>query len=199
MKNRSLKWNNLGFSLIEMIVAVLIMAIVAGAAIFAVGALSSTETKAASTRITDALKQTRTSAMALTNANHVVDIYTTTDVYAKFYTTGNTSYVDICTGDGVSTETKLFERKIGTGLSVEFYYDDSGVLKKINDNETDVVYIYFKKSTGGIASIMKVKEDGSGVLRKTELKQIKVANKGNSSSTKNLIVVGLTGRCYIDE
>lgn len=198
MKNKSL--NDKGFSLIELIVAVLIMAIIAGAAIFAYSSLFATEIKAASLRVTDCMKQAKTNAMALANDLRSAGTYYETDIYAKFYVSDDSQYISICSGTGLDTDTVLFDNKVGDGVRTQFCkVKPSGDLEPVNENDSDKVFVYFKKSTGGIAGFKVVSASG-GTSRylSSELKVIKVSNEAKSKSL-NVIMVDITGRCYIDE
>ena len=188
MKNKSL--NNQGFSLIELIIAILIMAIVAGAAIITVSSVSSTETKAAATKISDVMKQARTDTLAL--ENHP-DAAGRSSIFVKIYSKESVVYADVCLREESGTITTRFSRKIGKGIKLGFL---EGATQKASVG-SDEVYIYFKKSTGGIAKI----EVKTATENKFEdgINTIKVANASTDSVFTNLIIVNVTGRCYIDE
>ncbi len=200
MKNKSLLKSNKGFSLVEMIVAVLIMAIVAGAAIVAFSSVFSTEVKAAANKVADALKQTRTSAMALENKTIALGAFSRTNVYAKFYNQDDTLYIDVCT-DIDGSEKTLYSSKIGGGIKAQFFVvGDDGTVDTAPkaDTDTDSVKIYFKKSTGGVAGLFKSGTGGSEDLI-NKIKMIKISSSSNSSIYKDMVLVGITGRTYIDE
>ncbi|MCR5205805.1 MAG: prepilin-type N-terminal cleavage/methylation domain-containing protein [Lachnospiraceae bacterium] len=220
MKNKS-QMNNKGFSLVEMIVTVLIMAIIAGAAIVAFASVYSTEVKAAAMKVADALKQARADAMALENENISHGAFQTTNVYSRFYIKDETLYIDICTDATETGEPKvLYSSKIGKNLKADFYTVSGGVastdpIVSIN-SETDgtgssalktSAKIYFKKSTGGIAGIAKIEnyteeETGSDVTYEdlgNHVNLIKIVSTSNASLYKDMVLVDITGRCYIDE
>ncbi len=197
MKNNLFK-DDKGFSLIELIVAVLIMAIIAGGAIYAFSSVYSTEVKAGATKVCDALKQARTSALALENHNQDMSGYVATEVYAKFYSKDDVLYVDVCSKPFTGTETVYYTEKIGSGMKATFQKvkDDGSLDTWTADTSTSKnIYVYFKKSTGGISGVRKVDPGDDG---KTSVKLIKLENTKTGLS-KNLILVDLTGRCYVED
>ncbi len=185
MKKNSL--NNKGFSLVELIVAVLIMAIISGAAIATFGFSNGMKAKAAAKAIMDVMKQTR--AEALGRENKPAD--DKTNVYAKFYTDDGAIFVDVCTNISGS-ESVLFHESICSDLFRVHFYDDSSNL--IADVGDDTVYVYFLKSTGGVASV----QNGTD-LPVTNVQMIKVVDSSGSNDYQDMILVSLTGRCYLDE
>ena len=185
--------DNKGFSLIELIVAVIIIAIISGGSIMAFGSVFSNKITAACEAIQDGLKQTRVDALGLENAS--VSGTVKTGVYAKFYHKDSAIYIDVCSMNG-ATESVLHSRMIcSDGHSLEFYenYNDDSPVKTINSSYTDTygVRIYFKKSTGGIAGA-----ELSSSASKDKIECIKVV--GPSGEKKEVVLVKITGRSYLN-
>lgn len=187
------KINNKGFSLIELIVAVIIIAIISGGSIMAFGSVFSNKVTAACEAVQDGLKQARVDALGLENKNITAN---KTGVYAKFYHKDSAIYVDVCVKNSdAETEAVLHTRKVcDDSHSLEFYhkYDDTVAIKTINDSYTDSygVRIYFKKSTGGVAGA-----ELSSSVTKDRIDCIKVV--GPSGEKKDVIIVKITGRSYL--
>ncbi len=203
MKNKLFE-DDKGFSLIELIVAVLIMAILAGGAIYAFSSVYSTEVKAGASKVCDALKQARVEAMALENYEYPMTGYKSTNVYARFYTSDNVLYIDVCKNptpaDGGSTATVLYTEKIGSGMKAYFQTvkADGTIDASLMDTGSNNVYVYFKKSTGGVAGVEKRSSSDAPSGGSNEIKNIKLENTKTGLS-KNLILVGVTGRCFVDD
>ena len=187
--------NNKGFSLIELIVAVIIIAIISGGSIMAFGSIFSNKVTVACEAIQDGLKQARIDALGLENCN-ITDTLKTT-IYAKFYHKDSAIYIDVCsnkTGNDTD-EIVLHTRKIcDDSYSLKFYenFNDTSAIKTIDESYTGAVKVYFKKSTGGVSGI---EYSVSNILAKTEV--IRVVGPG-AANTKDVILVKITGRSYIE-
>ncbi len=201
MKN-SLYRNNKGFSLLEMVVAVLIMAIMAGAAIVAFNSVYNAQTSAASRVIADGMKQTRTKALGLvntTNANNV------SNVYAKFYKSGSSYFIDVCSNYGGSETVFSSEKICSDRLNIRFCNVSGATVTDLvtvgdGTGTEPIVRVYFRKETGGISLIVKTDNygnfsDSDAVLANN----IRVINPNNTSEYRDIIMVDITGRCYVDE
>ena len=195
MKKRSVM-NDKGFSLVEMIVAVLIMAIIGGLAVVAFGSIFKLEPDAAARKVSDSLKQARVNALGLSNKTDTAT--KTTDVCAKLFTEDSRLHVDVNTcyfknESGVSKRSyeTIFEQEIGSdSLQIELYKKDGNKIATVG---SDVAYIYFKKETGGVESV-----EVSGT-KYTDVCKIRVVNSSATSNYSDLILVNLTGRCYTDD
>ncbi len=203
MKKHSI--NNKGFSLIELIVVVLIMAIISGGAIWAIGSVFSTQAKAAGKSVADAMKQVRIYALGRENKT----VGDETEVFAKFYKKGKTLYVDICEmvdgyieqDDGTkvpgSVEHVIREQQIsGVNYNVEFYKRGASSPEFVVDSEETAVNVYFKKATGGISGVWKSKPNKEKL---NNIDEIRVVRDSDSNNYAKLILVRLTGRVYVDE
>ena len=185
--------DNKGFSLIELIVAVIIIAIISGGSIMAFGSVFSNKITASCEALQDGLKQARVDALGMENKNITAN---KTGIYAKFYHKDSAIYIDVCSKNSDSeTEAVLHTRKIcDDSHSLMFYvnYNDATAIKTIDEsyNDTYGVRIYFKKSTGGVAGV----EFGSSVT-KEKVDCIKIM--GPSGETKEVVLVKITGRSYL--
>ena len=207
--------NNKGFSLIELIVAVLIMAIIAGSAIVAFSSIFGTQVKGAAKTVQDALKQTRTDALGLENKtdtsepNPASNGYET-DVFAKFYVKDNELYVDVCTGSvdwtsqTDSSAKVLYSNKISSdSMKLEVYTVGSAESKidTIGKDENNIAYLFFKKSTGGMSRLRIKHYNNTGAASASATTAGGVGLKlkvVSSADSQDVIVVNLTGRSYLD-
>ncbi len=194
MKNRLVK-NDSGFSLIELIVAVLIIAIISGGAIIAFNSIFSTQADAAAKSLVSILKETRAQALGMENKDVTGG---STQVYAKLYYQGDTLNVDVCKDDDTNV---LHNQRISSvPFKVKFIkVAGSSETEAITMGDTDVVKMYFKKSTGGVAAVGKY--NSAGVLQgslQTGINKISVCRASNEDNKTDLVLVELTGRCYVD-
>ena len=194
MKNRLVK-NDSGFSLIELIVALLIIAIISGGAIIAFNSIFSTQADAAAKSLVSILKETRAQALGMENKDVTGG---STQVYAKLYYQGDTLNVDVCKDDDTNV---LHNQRISSvPFKVKFIKVAGGSeTEAITMGDTDVVKMYFKKSTGGVAAVGKY--NSAGVLQgtlQTGINKLSVCRASNEDNKTDLVLVELTGRCYVD-
>lgn len=194
MKNRLVK-DDSGFSLIELIVAVLIIAIISGGAIIAFNSIFSTQADAAAKSLVSILKETRAQALGMENKDVTGG---STQVYAKLYYQGDTLNVDVCKDDDTNV---LHNQRISSvPFKVKFIkVAGSSETEAITMGDTDVVKMYFKKSTGGVAAVGKY--NSAGVLQgtlQTGINKLSVCRASNEDNKTDLVLVELTGRCYVD-
>lgn len=194
MKNRLVK-DDSGFSLIELIVAVLIIAIISGGAIIAFNSIFSTQADAAAKSLVSILKETRAQALGMENKDVTGG---STQVYAKLYYQGDTLNVDVCKGDDTNV---LHNQRISSvPFKVKFIkVAGASESEAFTMGDTDVVKMYFKKSTGGVAAVGKY--NSAGVLQgslQTGINKLSVCRASNEDNKTDLVLVELTGRCYVD-
>jgi prepilin-type N-terminal cleavage/methylation domain-containing protein len=194
MKNRLVK-DDSGFSLIELIVAVLIIAIISGGAIMAFGSIFSSQADAAAKSLVSILKETRAQALGMENKDLTGG---STQVYAKLYYQGDTLNVDVCKGDDTNV---LHNQRISSvPFKVKFIkVAGASESEAFTMGDTDVVKMYFKKSTGGVAAVGKY--NSAGVLQgtlQTGINKLSVFRASNEDNKTDLVLVELTGRCYVD-
>lgn len=196
MKNRLVK-NDSGFSLIELIVAVLIIAIISGGAIIAFNSIFSTQADAAAKSLVSILKETRAQALGMENKDITGG---STQVYAKLYYQGDTLNVDVCKDDAITTTVLHNQRISSVPFKVKFIkVAGASESEAFTMGDTDVVKMYFKKSTGGVAAVGKY--NSAGVLQgtlQTGINKLSVCRASNEDNKTDLVLVELTGRCYVD-
>ena len=198
MRKKSL--DNMGFSLVELIVAILIIAIISSGAIVAFGSAWGMKAEAAARNVTDAMKQART--VALGRKNEYNASLSRTDVYAKVYSADGNIYVDICSNEGDTDETEsvLHNEIISSDsyqIQVDINYGSTSDSYIVGKDTGSIVYIYFLKSTGGVAGVRVATPGVLGLAKPIEKVAMKVTDS-TGYDYQDLILVKLTGRCYID-
>lgn len=194
---KKIRKDNRGFSLIELIVVILIMAIISGAAVIALGSIFSTKTKAAAQSVQDALKQARVDA--ITRDNDIVPLDSgetaadngfATNVYVKFYISNSELFADVCT-DKSGSEVVLNSKVVASDkYNLQFCNKSGNLIDSDASVGSTTVKVYFKKTTGGVS---RVAVDD---VCYANCDMIKV--KSPSGETLDVIMVSLTGRSYID-
>ena len=190
MKNRK-GLNNGGFSLIELIVAILILGIISGGAVLGFSSVLNAKVDSAAKKLISVLKQTRTTAMGLLNGQNGDK----STVYMKLYLDNGNYFASVYNDSNL-----LLTEKLGNdNLSFELgEHTDSGdttaVIVGDGLTNSDIVYVYFKKGTGGICLIEGLKASGTDDEDYTDSNYILV--KG-IKETQKIILVGVTGRAYL--
>ena len=197
-----IRGDNKGFSLIELIVAVLILGILSGLAIAAFSTVMNARVGAAAQTVKNAMKQTRTKAIGLkTQKDTSTNIYELDNysVYADFYLLNGNYYVDIKDKSG-----KVWSSdKIGNdNLKIEFSKHDDLTGSKYEVGEgisasNYAIRVFFAKGTGAITKI-EMYHSGGGSSGGANLSSDTITITG-SSDKKELILVWATGRCYFSE
>lgn len=174
-KRESGKLNNGGFSLVEMIVVVIIMAVLAGGAVISVTAIHEADVPAASKKIVAMLTAARSYTVSKSKDS----------VWLEFTVDDGDYYARIYQGDKSDTGSAqvLSEEKISgksLAIKVKETRDDGTV------NETDItdgvsVKFNFLKASGALT------EDYTDITV-----------SGGNNQTENIIVIKETGRCIRD-
>lgn len=185
--------DNHGFSLLELIVAVLILGIVSATAITAFGTVFNARSQAAADTAISLLKQTREKALALTQNS-------TNDTYCKFYLKGSDYYADIirkkpAEGGSGTVEDVLASKKLGNdGLTLSFKsHSNSSIIENVSDSNS--VIVYFSRETGGITKITA----GSTVyplVSGTMIDELLIQGSGDD---REIVLVTATGRSYMPD
>ena len=167
-----MKNNNKGFSLIELIVAVLILAIISSTLIAGVSTIYNARAERASQVIGTVMKQARQKALALDTETDAIraDIsFESGQYYASVY----------------SGSERIIQEKVGND-SLVIKFMKHGTSSEVTVNDANTISVYFKKSTGGISQIL----NGANSV---DADQISISGL---SDEKKLILVKVTGRCY---
>ncbi len=176
--------DNKGFSLLELIVAVLILGIISATAIASFNSIFNARSEAAAEVAASVLKQTRSKTMALTEGTNI-------ETYAKFYIKGSDYFVDMVreetTPGSGTTKNVIVSKKLGNdGLTISFRnHTTPAIVGTVSD--TNEVKVYFKRNTGGILRI----EAGSS--NDSLIDELFITGSGGD---KKVIIVRATGRCY---
>ena len=194
-----IRGNNKGFSLIELIVAVVIVAILSGGALAAFNSVRNARSESAGKLLASVLKQARQKAMALDN-NTAAD--NTTSIYVEIYQQSGNYKADLHWNNGTSDKVIVSETLGNDSLSIVFkqYNSTSGTYVDTSDRRvgdvtlgTKKIKMYFKKSTGGISKI----DTGTGeTLANSPWNEILVKGSGDDRS---IIIVKETGRCFYED
>ena len=207
--------NNDGFSLIELIVAVLIMGIISTMAIVGFSNVYNAKVENAAKLNGSTLKRARQDAMALMNVDSDEN---PVEVFSFIYMKDGNYYNDIyqlehnyTTTGGVINDspvyTKLLSEKLcNKNVKLVFFNHERPAETYTMVDETMGVKVFFKKGTGAISKIcyasaynnlaaggMVAEHTEGGVTTFCDT----ITFKGASES-KNLILISATGRCYLD-
>ncbi len=173
------KSTNCGFSLIELIVAVLITAIVVTAAIMSFRSVENARTERAATVSASILKRARQKALSMDSD---------TTLYAEFKMESGTYYGTVYFGTS-----ELAREKIGSDRLTLKFCNHNGTGSSATISESCTVRVYFKKSTGGIDHIDSI--GGGAIHTLSMVDKLEVTGSGDGG---NVILGKITGRCYIE-
>ena len=175
------KSNNSGFSLIELIVAVVILAIIVSAATMSMASVYNARAERATTVSASILKRARQKALAMDSDS--------VDLYAEFKMESGSYYGTVYYGTQ-----ELVREKLGNDQLTFKFCNHNGTGSTATVSDAVSVKVYFKKSTGGIAKIESVSSstlhDLTAVVDKLEI---------TGSADGGVVILGKsTGRCYIE-
>ena len=173
-----MKLNNKGFSLVELIVVVLIMAIVTGTATVSVVIVYNARVKKAARVLRSQLELCRQKTMAKEDKTG------TSGVYMKLYLEDGDYYATIYDG-----ETIVKSEKLGSDqLTIKVGPKNTSIssMDKIEDGH-EAIY-KFKKSSGGVDSTYTSSSGGNPYLS--------IYVEGNENY--HLMIAEYTGRCYME-
>jgi len=200
MKNNIMK-DNKGFSLLELVVAVLILGIISAVAITSFRTVFNARSEAAAEVAASVLKQTRSKTMALVND-------ASSETYARFYLSGSDYYVDLVRkvttapadpSDSATTKVDvLVSKKLGNdGLTLSFRNHNSIAVKE-TVTATNDVKIYFTRATGGLKEIIgsSTYDFSDPTDPFTVLDELYIEGSGDD---RTIIMVPATGRCFNKE
>ena len=193
--------DNRGFSLLELIVAVLILGIISAVAITSFRTVFNARSEAAAEVAASVLKQTRSKTMALTNDSN-------TETYAKFYLSGSNYYVDLVrktttvpddpSGTPSTSTEVLVSKKLGNdGLTLTFRNHSSVAVKETVTSANDVK-VYFTRATGGLKKIVgsSTYDFSDPTDPTTVIDELFIEGSGED---RTIIMVPATGRCFNKE
>lgn len=216
---------NRGYSIIELVVALLVLGILTGGLIAGFSSVSNAKVDSAASNIMNALKQTRVKATSLINDEYSPGKpsdgeFERTQVYAKFYMSGSNYYVDICydnielvadEGGGessmnvISTDVLYTEKISNDRISYTFKHHSDSIARSLGATNSEVIRIYFKKTTGGIKCITASGPDVSGKkadetsLRDGSDNIVDKIHLENTNKNINIALVTVTGRAFLDD
>ncbi len=183
---KSKQVNNKGFSLVELIVTILIVAIISGGAIMSISVVYNANTDRAARRLVMALSEVRQEAMAgEENCSY----------YLKLYYDGDNILSDVCKEEGGAV-TVLATKEIGNKqVTIKAGQkgtpeDDFDTLAAGSDHSG--LIFEFEKKRGELSDGGWIDADGNMYYG---VKYVDIRVTGNL--TNNVIIVPATGRSYI--
>ncbi len=189
---KSKQVNNKGFSLVELIVTILIVAIISGGAVVSIGVVYNANTDRAAKRLVTALSEVREQAMA------GEEEYT---FFLRLYKDGENVMADICKDDRSGAAYTVLETKeignkqvtIGAGLKDA---DDASFNTLVASGDFSELYFAFGKRRGELTNTGYMKDDGTVATTAGEDNMfLDIMVWGNTD--KKVIIVPATGRSYI--
>lgn len=187
MFNKPFRQSNSGFSLVELIVVVMVVAILATGATLSISMVYNSSVEQAAKKLNSTLAQARQEAMSLADDS--------AEVYAKIYQDADSNWVVSIekviggTAEAILQPKKLGNYKVDVGYgkytdATEVAVTDAAYLTASGD----AVYMFFKKSNGSVQGNL----DGGATREKITDLYVKGASR-----MAHVIVVPETGRCYL--
>lgn len=199
--------NNKGFSLLELIVVVLIMAIISVSAVMTLSSVNNARAKRAAMVAGNILKQARQNAMGLENKTTGSAGEETSQVFAYFSLEDGTLFGYVYRYDGTNYEL-ISKESLGSDR-ISIVVSNHSTTSKYTLDDDKGVKIFFKKSTGGIAGVYECTDYDDFTLEGGKKKlACKNATKGTFADTITfdgpnedaaIVMVTATGRCYLED
>lgn len=151
---------NKGFSLIELIIVIAILAVVTGVSFVGLGYLYNSNVKSTIKKINTSLLQTQSYTTAKSVGGR--------DIYFKLYQDSGDYYTAMCREDSSGNEIKLQEpEKVGKkNLTVKYVASDGINVNEVDINSSNSLKLYFDRSTGGL---LPMANGGSTYCSKIEI------------------------------
>ncbi|MBR5178197.1 MAG: prepilin-type N-terminal cleavage/methylation domain-containing protein [Lachnospiraceae bacterium] len=187
---KKIRGDNNGFSLVELIVAVLILGILSGIAVAGFSSVHNARVSTAAQTVMNAMKQARTRAMGKKEATSLGSA----SVFVEFFEKNGYYYVDIVDDGTVISDDKICSDILKLKFSI--HTDTTGSEFEPHDGSSATNYkirFYYEKGTGAITSTAL---EWGGETKFGPCDNLEIEG---TSETKNLIIVPVTGRCYLDE
>ncbi len=187
--------NNRGFSLVELIVIILIIGVLSGGSIAAVSSLYYADAERAAKKIVNLMSTARSLAMSSDgNSSEYIMMKLGQDADGNYI--GTICYCDSF-GNEITTKKPVSSEKISS-YRVDISVGKKNAASKADVDATHSLQYTFKKASGGIdKSILLDTADPTGTEVLTG-ESIYVDIIVSGASTYQLIVVPVTGRCYLD-
>lgn len=136
---------NKGFSLIELIIVIAILAVVTGVSFVGLGYLYNSNVKSTIKKINTSLLKTQSYTTAKSVGGR--------DIYFKLYQDSGDYYTAMCREDSSGKEIELQKpEKVGKkNLTVKYFVSDGAEVKIDSSNS---LKLYFDRSTGGLLPIV---------------------------------------------
>ncbi len=196
MRSRFMK-NNSGFSLVELIVVVLIMGIMSGGAVIAFSTIVSARVSSAADMTTNLLKQARQKALSIANSESADN---TSDVYVEFYKKDKNLFGAVKQRTAGEPEELVNEKLCNDNVDIAFWNHRVPASTKYKIGTASegnyTIRVYFKKKTGGIASVMYIDADGDEEQTFADTILIDKPDSVDDEDKRTIILVEGTGRSY---
>lgn len=168
--------DNRGYSLVELIVVIAIMAVMVGVMSLGIGMMFTRDANYVAVRIDDMLTEARTASMSragtFTYSFHI-DSSTPSNSYVK---------IDQTTDTGTTEYKRILL--------------DKSVTVKVNGSDANDFSVVFDKAKGNVKT---VEIDGTSSPDPDSVYEIDVTSKKNTSKTKKVTLVTTTGRHYTEK
>ncbi|MGN0485210.1 MAG: Tfp pilus assembly protein FimT/FimU [Lachnospiraceae bacterium] len=174
---KQLQKNDKGFSLIELIVTIAIMAILSVGAVYGISSLTGFYAKQAGELLYQAVSETKVDTMSKGE-----------DVYMKVYQEGDSYWLERDGGE---------KKKLGSTKRILISYEYTGGKKEIK-KEKEGLIVRFKKGTGAFRTI-EVQDENGQVSDTTAYCTKLIVQTASKNRTKTLEFYPDTGKCDYHE